>query len=129
MKSRVLFLMEHKGPENASSLRDSFDTWIKPLHGIEFSDILRSSTFVTDCTSIVLYIVGASSSSQKVPFCERQIGCVSHQFNTAMRKVMIIEKNSKSNIASNVSHVKNIVKMFKKTRLNTDMPQRLVQEM
>lgn len=51
-------------------------------------------TFVTDCVSTMPCIVGASSSSARVPFSENGLGCISHQLNIVM-KHNIDDKESK----------------------------------
>lgn len=102
MNSRVMFLQEHQGPENASSIRSSFDLWLSDLYDTDFKTALSSFTFVTDCASTMPCIAG--SSSRKVPFCERWIGCIAHQLNTAMKKVIAARTQSESKLRSQFSN-------------------------
>lgn len=87
MKSKLLFLMEHICAEDACSLRNSFNEWLKNLYDVDFADILHDFTFVTDCASTLPCIAKASSSSSKVPFNERWQGYICHQISTFMKRV------------------------------------------
>lgn len=122
MKSRVMFLMEHTEAETAVALRASFDTWLQEHHGVTLDEILQSFTFVTDCASTMPCIAGASSSSRRVPFTERWVGCIAHQLNTAMKKTIATEDDSNSIVSKDLKSLKTIVRIFKQSGMNNDMP-------
>lgn len=93
MKSKIMFLMEYTGAEDARSLRSSFKTWLKNLYDVDFADVLLAFTSVTDFESTTLCITTSSSSSNKVPFNERWLGCICHQVNDFMKHVMSKEES------------------------------------
>lgn len=45
----------------------------------------HSFTFVTDCAAKMAAIFGVSISPSPVPFLDRWIACISHQFKTAIK--------------------------------------------
>ena len=130
MKSRVMFVMEHKGCESAAELQSAFTNWLIDLHRVSLDELLSTFTFVTDCAATMPCIAGASSSSQKVPFCELWVGCISHQLNTAMKKAIDLEEKAKTQLSVDLKNVKILVRAFKQSKLNMELEDgcKLVQE-
>lgn len=118
MNSSVIFLIEHKVCENAIELRKSLNSWLLELYGLSFEDILSTFAFVTDCAATMPCIARASLSSNNVPFCEKWVGCISHQLNTAIKKAMLLEDTEGLFISEDVVLVKSIVKGFKQSEMN-----------
>ncbi|KAI0558044.1 Zinc finger BED domain containing protein [Gracilaria domingensis] len=128
--SRNIFLIEHKGVESASALRSAFDHALLTRIGCELDEFMKNFTFVTDCASTMPCIVGASASSQRVPYTEKWMGCISHQLNTVMKHAMEKEMASNSVIAADLLNVKTVVRIFKQGNWNQALPDgfALVQE-
>ncbi|KAI0567133.1 hypothetical protein FGB62_4g472 [Gracilaria domingensis] len=120
--SRNIFLIEHKGAASSEALRSAFDHALLTRVGVELDDFVRNFTFVTDCASTMPCIVGASSSSQRVPFSEKLMGCISHQLSTAMKHAMEEQITKKTIIATNLDSVKTIVRIFKQGNWNLLLP-------
>ena len=126
---RNVFLIQHEGPESASYLRKAFDNVLKDQYEISLDQLTENFTFVTDCAATMPKIVGASSSSSRIPFSEKCLGCVSHMLNTAMKHA-INEEKSDSIVYRDLNTVKTIVRIFKQGNWNDALPHgcKLVQE-
>ncbi|KAI0563666.1 zinc finger BED domain containing protein [Gracilaria domingensis] len=120
--SKMIFLIEHKGGESAQQLRSAFDHALITRIGVELDEFMKNFTFVTDCASNMPCVVGASSSSQRVPFNEKWMGCISYQLNTAMKHAVNAETTRNSVIANDLSSVKTIVRIFKQGNWNLSLP-------
>jgi len=83
---------------------------------------MKSYTLVTDCASTMPCIVGASSSSSKVPFTEKWLGCITHQLNTVMKPSMSDEERRNTRISKDLGAVKTIVRVFKHGSWNSLLP-------
>jgi len=124
MECRVVLLEEHKGRETAVSLRNMLSDALMRRYGVEFEDLMQHLTFVTDCASTMPCIVGASSSSSKVSFSEKWVGCISHQINTCMKNCQQskILTGELSVIQTDLNAVKTIVRIFKQGNWNALLP-------
>jgi len=124
MECRVVLLEEQKGRETAVSLRNMLSDALMRRYGVEFEDLMQHLTFVTDCASTMPCIVGASSSSSKVPFSEKWVGCISHQINTCMKNCLQskILTGELSVIQTDLNAVKTIVRIFKQGNWNALLP-------
>lgn len=76
MRSRVFILEKHDGPESVVTLRALFNSWLLRDYGFGLDDILHMFKFVADHASAKPCNLGASSSSSRVPFCEKWYGCI-----------------------------------------------------
>lgn len=122
LKSRLLFIVNHTGPETAVEIRNTIDRNLIQTTGMPLSQFEKQFTFVTDCAATMPCVFGASVSEAKVRYCERWIGCICHQLNTAMKKAMCDKHISDGEIGKDYERVRKIVKLFKKASLNVEMP-------
>ncbi|KAI0559172.1 Ribonuclease H-like protein [Gracilaria domingensis] len=106
----------------STALRSAFDHALLTRLGVELDEFMKNFTFVTDCASNMACVVRASSSSQRVPFNEKWMGCISHQLNTAMKHAVNAETTRNSVIANDLSSVKTIVRIFKQGNWNLSLP-------
>lgn len=51
MVCRVLLVKEHKGPESAACIRETLQRALREELKMEFSNIMKRYTFVSDCAS------------------------------------------------------------------------------
>lgn len=122
MVSRILLLKEHIFAETAINIRELLRSGLQNEYGVEFDQFMSRFTFVTDCASTMPCIVGASSSSSRVPFTEKWLGCISHQLNTVMKNVMADDERKAGVVSTNLSSLKTIVRIFKQGNWNKDLP-------
>lgn len=122
LHSRVLLLNEHSGPESAENIRANLNTALVEKFNISFDRLMKRFTLVTDWAATMPCIVGASASSNRVPFGSKWVGCVVHQLNTILKNVMDEQIKKKSTIATDLENVKELVRIFKSGSWNSDLP-------
>lgn len=130
LQTRLLFITPHVGAETAEEIRKTLDECLVASTGKPLEAYEKNFTFVTDCAATMPCVFGASVSPARVPYCERWVGCISHQLNTAMKNAMKHEGIATSIIGQDLERVKKIVTLFKKASLNAEMPEghALIQE-
>lgn len=122
LRSKLLFITPHSGPETAQDIRGTLENRIKATTGFHLTDFEQTFTFVTDCAATMPCVFGASVSSSRVPYSHRWIGCISHQLNTSMKNAMNNSQISSGEIGVDFERVKKIVTLFKKSAMNVMMP-------
>jgi len=123
MPLSVLLLEEKIGQESAAALRNLLEVaWLQKF-GLHFEKFMSRYTFVTDHASTLPCFIGSSSSSSKVPFTHKWLGCVSHLLNTVMKHCVQEQQREDSIERKVLIRVKTIVRVFKHGNWNVLLPQ------
>lgn len=122
IRSRLVFLANHKGSESADCIRETIEKNLKSTTGFELSAFENNFTHVTDCAPVMARVFKASVSPNQIPYSARWVGCISHQLDTVMKNVITAEPIISSEISKNLNLVKSIVSTVKHADFNQEMP-------
>lgn len=87
---------------------------MQKLYKVSFGDFMKNFSFYTGCAETIPTIVGAYSSSSRVPLTEKWLGCIYHQINLVTKKPIPREEELGTSISEDLDNFKVIVRVFKK---------------
>lgn len=90
-----LFSSAQKMGVNADIIRENIESNFQRTAGARLKEFETNFTFVSDCVATIHKVFGVSVSTHKIPYSERWVGCISHQFNTVVKHAMGNFRNQK----------------------------------
>lgn len=115
----VFFITRSKGFQSVLSLRNLFDNNLNE-YGTTIEMLKRCFTFVTGCYATMPAVFGAYVSKNIVNYSELCIGCIEHQFNTAMKNAF--DCISDPSIKQDTENLKKSIRRFNNSGMNENLP-------
>lgn len=133
MTAKTILIVESQYGHTADGIRIILDNGLLKSYNIRLSDFLTNVTFVTDHAAVMAKMAGGSVSQKIRRWDETWVGCIAHSLNTAMKATIQAVGRAEGSVAligKEMGIIKEIVRYFKKSGLNNDLPEgfKLIQE-